>query len=636
MRQASSLLLAGLLGLVLPGCKQAVAPSGSANVPAPSTCAAFDALVDLASSLQTSAAFGASSSLFYLVDTDEDLGHLHIAERELRKLSSADADALRQEIEHLDTSLTTLRERMNVAWTALEKTGTAAEVALDTAAMCQGVDLRDYYKVVGANGVVAKTDPATREKTRADHEAKVASKACEGALRLWTATRQVDLTTAVSSSSVASHVKELTLPGSTASVRDRLADSLAEHAQALRQFDTIAKTSHETPDPATLALTELQSDLIKRLEVTNRTCRSHALDLARTIGGEPEPRQATVTVRPKWSGPLATLNHPEEFGSGFVVRWRNGNGELETRIVTNNHVMDGAFEADILPGDPHQAKAPDPTNDKPQAWSATLVQANPHDDVAVLKLAPEAQRVFPEGFSLRLTPPREEEVVAAAGFPGVGMHPSFQVTRGTISNAKFGAENPHIDPFDIYIQHTAAIDPGNSGGPLLDAHGKLIGMNTLKLVGRENVGLAIPTWRIREALVWADDPIVLDEKYAEASCNAVVAALASSRPVAAAASRFGLALYDWAKKQPSNAMIRRNTDLQEGSGDPVDQARREVFRAIRNQVDDEGGVRPFEACSGLHAGDTPGSMTATFHSRTGVHTLTLGEEHSVVRVTTFQ
>ena len=491
MRARAAALSAILLSV--PGCGgvQGVYLAGRGQV-ANAACETFDPLTDLSVALQTPASFGRSSELFYLVDVDDDLGALHVTARALADATAPGAGALAAKVDSLTARLTALRARLGAMFLELQKTDVVAEAALDEAATCQGVDLRDPSR---PPGVIGKVDPATRETTLRANEPKVASKACEAAERLWSAARGVDLTSAVTSSSIAAHITELTLSSGTAAVRDRLAAALTDHAKALRRLGAIGASPQGSADKEIESLTALRSEVIKALDDATRACRVGTGDFERVLGGATEPRRATVTVRPKWSGPLATFAHPIEFGSGFVVRWRDASGQVEARIVTNNHVMNGAFEAEITPGDPRLAKPADAGSDRTATWSATLVQSNPHDDVAVLRLDADAQPVFAEGFALRLAPAREEESVAAAGFPGIGARPSFQVTKGTVSNARFSTNSSEANALDVYVQHTAAIDPGNSGGPLLDARGRLLGMNTFKLVGRENVGLAIPTWR---------------------------------------------------------------------------------------------------------------------------------------------
>jgi serine protease Do len=73
------------------------------------------------------------------------------------------------------------------------------------------------------------------------------------------------------------------------------------------------------------------------------------------------------------------------------------------------------------------------------------------------------------------------------------------VTRGFVSNESFVVDDAGIE--QLYVQHTAPIDPGSSGGPLTTLEGKLLGVNTLKVRGRENVGLAVPAAVVATALV---------------------------------------------------------------------------------------------------------------------------------------
>ena len=86
----------------------------------------------------------------------------------------------------------------------------------------------------------------------------------------------------------------------------------------------------------------------------------------------------------------------------------------------------------------------------------------------------------------------EDLSIVAAGFPGLAGKPSWQLTRGSISNARVDVDAR--ERASRIIQHTASIDPGSSGGPLLlkNAEGKyeILGINTWKAFYRE--GLASP------------------------------------------------------------------------------------------------------------------------------------------------
>ena len=94
-----------------------------------------------------------------------------------------------------------------------------------------------------------------------------------------------------------------------------------------------------------------------------------------------------------------------------------------------------------------------------------------------------------EGFALAATPAKDQQTVVATGFPGIIGKPSYQTTKGYVSNESFLLDDG-TRPL-MYVQHTAPIDPGSSGGPLTDESGKVLGVNTLKITGREAVGLAV-------------------------------------------------------------------------------------------------------------------------------------------------
>jgi len=83
------------------------------------------------------------------------------------------------------------------------------------------------------------------------------------------------------------------------------------------------------------------------------------------------------------------------------------------------------------------------------------------------------------------------EKVFAIGSPGLGQ----QVLEQSISEGIVSSPSRQIEGAE-YVQHTAAVNPGNSGGALLDEKGHLIGMVTLK-ARLENVSFAIPAKSIR-------------------------------------------------------------------------------------------------------------------------------------------
>ena len=154
-------------------------------------------------------------------------------------------------------------------------------------------------------------------------------------------------------------------------------------------------------------------------------------------------------------------------GSGFVI---DPNGI----VITNNHVIAEAAEITVNFVDGTKLKA-------------KLIGKDPKTDIAVLKVEPEAPLQSVEfGNSKAL---RVGDWVMAIGNPfGLG----GSVTLGIVS-----ARNRDINagPYDDFIQTDAAINRGNSGGPLFDMNGKVVGINTAIISpsgGSIGIGFSIP------------------------------------------------------------------------------------------------------------------------------------------------
>ena len=145
----------------------------------------------------------------------------------------------------------------------------------------------------------------------------------------------------------------------------------------------------------------------------------------------------------------------ERVGSGSGVIIRN-----DGYIVTNNHVIDGATKIEV-------------TLNTNQTYPATLVGTDPATDVALLKIDADNLPVIPFGDSDKL---RLGEWVIAIGSP---YDLRSTITAGIVS-AKGRTMPNYTGEFKIesFIQTDAAVNPGNSGGALVDKEGNLVGINT--------------------------------------------------------------------------------------------------------------------------------------------------------------
>ncbi|RLT32819.1 MAG: PDZ domain-containing protein [Chloroflexi bacterium] len=202
---------------------------------------------------------------------------------------------------------------------------------------------------------------------------------------------------------------------------------------------------------------------------------------AATAGGEDIPamiervRDAVVTVE-NYSN-ASELFMPTSTGSGAII-------SPDGYIVTNNHVIEGADTLRVLFADG-------------TGHDATLIGADPLNDIAVLQVTDPIPTVMVLGNSDAL---RQGEPVIAIGSP-LGSYRNT-VTVGVVSalNRNVGNDAP-----EGLIQTDAAINNGNSGGPLLNARGEIIGINTLVVRGSsasmdsaQGLGFAVPSTIVRK------------------------------------------------------------------------------------------------------------------------------------------
>lgn len=160
-----------------------------------------------------------------------------------------------------------------------------------------------------------------------------------------------------------------------------------------------------------------------------------------------------------------------------VVAQGSGSGiifDSSGYIVTNNHVIEGASSITVtLPG-----------NDKP--IPATLIGSDSKTDLAVIKINANNLPAAKFGDSSKV---RVGDLAIAIGNP-LGQEFAGSVTVGYISavNRVINFDNKQLK----LLQTDAAINEGNSGGALVNEAAEVIGINTLKNLGAEGMGFAIP------------------------------------------------------------------------------------------------------------------------------------------------
>ena len=174
-------------------------------------------------------------------------------------------------------------------------------------------------------------------------------------------------------------------------------------------------------------------------------------------------------AKPGQPGDSAPRSHrTSSLGSGFII-------DPEGIVITNNHVIADATEITVILTDGQKLKA-------------EVIGKDPKVDVAVLRVKPDKPlKAVRFGESEKM---RVGDWVMAVGDPfGLG---------GTVTAGIISARNRNIEsgPYDNYIQTDAAINKGNSGGPLFNMAGEVIGINTAILSpsgGSVGIGFATPS-----------------------------------------------------------------------------------------------------------------------------------------------
>ena len=238
------------------------------------------------------------------------------------------------------------------------------------------------------------------------------------------------------------------------------------------------------------------------------------------------PDNLPEALRKRFEQQMPEARQRGGLGSGFII-------SEEGQIVTNHHVVADATTVKVKMADG-------------RTFEAEVIGSDPATDIALLSIKADVDLPYVSfGTSEEM---RVGDEVVAVGNP-FGL--SSTVTSGIIS-AK--SRNINAGPYDAFIQTDAAINQGNSGGPLFNNEGEVIGVNTAIISpggGSVGIGFAVPSDIVRDVVAdLSDDGMVtrgwlgvsirpMSDEVAEvlgydASTGAVVEAVAKERPAFAA------------------------------------------------------------------------------------------------------
>ena len=175
----------------------------------------------------------------------------------------------------------------------------------------------------------------------------------------------------------------------------------------------------------------------------------------------------------KFGEGVVLVKVPGALGSGFIIR-------EDGYIITNAHVVQGEIEVSVT-----VYRMVDGQFEKQNFDEVKIVAVNPFIDLALIKIDPkelgdiELKKVF-------LGRIEEVEVGQQVFVVGAPQGLERSVSEGIVSLKNRSADGK------VYIQIDAAVNPGNSGGPLFNSKGEVIGVNSWKRLFSEGLNFAIP------------------------------------------------------------------------------------------------------------------------------------------------
>ncbi|HET9673052.1 MAG TPA: trypsin-like peptidase domain-containing protein [Actinomycetota bacterium] len=204
------------------------------------------------------------------------------------------------------------------------------------------------------------------------------------------------------------------------------------------------------------------------------------------------PAVVNVTTNVFRADPLGNSEQGRGVGTGFVVR-------EDGVIVTNCHVVQGASRITVSTSE-----------EEPTRYDARVIGGDCEHDLAVLKVDADGLTPVPFGSSEDL---RLGQQVVAIGY-ALALQGGPSVTSGIVSSldrtirvpdpacsvCPTGSSGVPVRTYSDVVQTDAAINHGNSGGPLVDMRGRVVGINSAGSEGAENIGFAIAIDSARPAI----------------------------------------------------------------------------------------------------------------------------------------
>ena len=173
-----------------------------------------------------------------------------------------------------------------------------------------------------------------------------------------------------------------------------------------------------------------------------------------TAYGDVQPAVVQIVAQGTFRDPEVGFADGSGLGSGFII-------SPDGLAVTNNHVVAGAATLEVYVG-----------GELDESYNATVLGVSECNDLASSTSTTPDELPYLEWYDGEIKAGLD---VYAAGYP-LG-DPEFTLTRGIVAKAKAGGDLTGTSSIDHTVEHDANIQPGNSGGPLVDAEGKVVAVN---------------------------------------------------------------------------------------------------------------------------------------------------------------
>ena len=209
---------------------------------------------------------------------------------------------------------------------------------------------------------------------------------------------------------------------------------------------TAASTPPAPPTTAAAAPTTVASTVPSTTEAAGSAAISSYSDV--------QPAVVQIVAQGTFRDPEIGFADGSGLGSGFVI-------SPDGLAVTNNHVVAGAATLEVYIG-----------GELDDSYNATVLGVSECNDLALIDINAPDDLPYLEWHDGPITAGLD---VYAAGYP-LG-DPEFTLTRGIVAKAEAGGDITGTSSIDHTVEHDANIQPGNSGGPLVGADGKVIAVN---------------------------------------------------------------------------------------------------------------------------------------------------------------